>query len=144
MEKVGTEQALEDAAERLNAAAVKLESVIAGIEEQHLHACGDVHRIVATADGAFGDERDTLRLELERKLNAAEQMIASLQAQIGSAAIPASRRTTVASPVQMFSKTSLENAGVLEAGGLDAALSGLSLEQRIAVKAKMARAGMLS
>jgi hypothetical protein len=54
------------------------------------------------------------------------------------------RRTAAANPVQMFSKIGVETVGHLDAGALDAVLTGLSLEQRIAVKAKMARAGLLS
>jgi hypothetical protein len=44
----------------------------------------------------------------------------------------------------MFSKSGVETVGSLEAGTLDAALTGLSLEQRIAVKSQLARAGLLS
>lgn len=131
-------------AERLAAAAGQLESAIAVLEERHAHVCGDVQRIVATAEGAFGNQQDAARLDLERKLAAAEQRIVSLQAQV-EANIPSPvRRTAMANPVQMFSKSGSENVGTLEAGTLDAALTGLSLEQRIAVKAQLARAGYLS
>ncbi len=130
--------------ERLAAAASQLEGAIAGLEERHAHVCGDVQRIVATAEGTFGNQQDATRLELERKLVAAEQRIASLQAKVEANPPAQVRRTAIASSVQMFSKSGSENAGSLEAGTLDAALTGLSLEQRIAVKAQLARAGFLS
>ncbi len=114
------------------------------MEERHAHVCGDVQRIVATAEGAFGNHQDAARLELERKLVAAEQRIASLQAQVEALPPAQVRRTAIANPVQMFSKGGNENVGSLEAGTLDAALTGLSLEQRIAVKAQLIRAGFLS
>lgn len=144
MQSIVNEEALAQVAERLSAAAGQLEAVIADMEERHSHVCGDVQRIVATAEGAFSDQRDESRLELERKLHAAEQTIASLQAQMEKNLSAVVRRTAVAAPVQMFSKQGVEAVNGLEANGLDAALSGLSLEQRVAVKAKMARAGLLS
>jgi hypothetical protein len=44
----------------------------------------------------------------------------------------------------MLSKSSVQAGGNAEAGVLDAALNGLSLEQRIAVKSQLMRAGLLS
>lgn len=144
MENEQLDRQIASIAERLAAAASQLEGAIAGMEERHAHVCGDVQRIVATAEGAFGNQQEATRLDLERKLAAAEQRIASLQAQLeASAAVPV-RRTAIANPVQMFSKNGSESVNSMEAGTLDAALTGLSLEQRIAVKAQLARAGLLS
>jgi ElaB/YqjD/DUF883 family membrane-anchored ribosome-binding protein len=144
MEIMAAEETMGQVAERLSAASTKLESLIANMEERHAHVYGDVQRIVATAEGAFGEQRDASQQELERKLAIAEQTITSLQAQMEANATASVRRTAAANPVQMFSKTGVETVGHMEAGALDAVLSGLSLEQRIAVKAKMARAGLLS
>jgi hypothetical protein len=83
---------------------------------------------------------------LEEKLAAAEQKIAELQAR---ASAPASGRKTLPTAMttllakQGVTLDSLEPAS-LQAGSLDAALSSLSLEQRIAVKAQLLRAGLLS
>jgi hypothetical protein len=83
---------------------------------------------------------------LEEKLAAAEQKIAELQAR---ASAPASGRKTLPTAMttllakQGVTLASLE-PGSLEAGSLDAALSSLSLEQRIAVKAQLLRAGLLA
>jgi primosomal protein N'' len=140
MENENVEQTMTQLAERLAAAAVQLERAIAGMEERHAHVCGDVQRIVATAEGAFGEQRDASRQELERKLAAAEQQIASLLAQAQASATATVRKTMTA---QMISKRGVETVSSVEAGALDAALSGLSLEQRIAVKSQLARAGVL-
>jgi hypothetical protein len=80
---------------------------------------------------------------LEEKLAAAEQQIADLQAR-ATAVAPASGRKTL--PTAMTSLLAKQGVTVdsLEAGALDAALVSLSLEQRIAVKAQLLRAGLLS
>jgi hypothetical protein len=118
MENENVEQTMTQLAERLAAAAVQLERAIAGMEERHAHVCGDVQRIVATAEGAFGE----------------------LLAQAQASATATVRKTMTA---QMISKRGVETVSSVEAGALDAALSGLSLEQRIAVKSQLARAGVL-
>jgi len=118
---------------RLEAAASLFERTVAMIEERD----GEVRRIAATVD-------NSREADLEKKLEAAEQQIAELRAQIeAQPEIPAkaARKTISASTAQFLSKQgiALEN---VEAGALDAALTGLSLEQRIAVKAQLLRAGV--
>jgi hypothetical protein len=89
---------------------------------------------------------------LETKLAAAEQSIAELQAGtpsklrlggIGASEAAASGRKTL--PTAMTTLLSKQGVTIdsLEAGSLDAALSSLSLEQRIAVKSQLIRAGLL-
>jgi hypothetical protein len=131
---------LEETLERLAAATVQLERTIAGMEERHAHVCGDVEKIVATTEG----QQEAIRIELERKLVEAEQKIAVLQAQAGVSAAGMGRRTVSAGLMPMLSKSSVQAGGNAEAGVLDAALNGLSLEQRIAVKSQLMRAGLLS
>jgi hypothetical protein len=113
---------LEQAAERLG-------------QTQSAIADATISRIVATVEA----RRDA---ELEEKLAAAEAKIAELQAR-GSAHSSASGRKTMTSAMT----TLLAKQGVtlesLEAGALDAALVSLSIEQRIAVKAQLMRAGLL-
>jgi hypothetical protein len=149
MENETLQQNAELIAERLAAVTTQLEQVIAGMDERHTQARGDdsqrgdLQRIVATAEGAPAEPRDIFRQELEVKLLVAEQKIASLQAQLESHATASVRRTVGTQPAQMFSKNISESASGMEPGAVDAALSGLSLEQRIAVKSQLARAGLL-
>ncbi|MGA8907669.1 MAG: hypothetical protein WB524_08630, partial [Acidobacteriaceae bacterium] len=56
----------------------------------------------------------------------------------------AARRTVPATTAQFLAKQGIPSLESLEAGALDAALNGLSLEQRIAVKAQLLRAGVVS
>ena len=85
---------------------------------------------------------------LEEKLATAEQKIAELQARATTPGAPSSRtaegggRKTL--PTAMTSLLAKQGVTIdsLEAGALDAALASLSIEQRIAVKAQLLRAGL--
>jgi hypothetical protein len=91
-----------------------------------------IGRIVATVEA----RREA---ELEEKLAAAELKIAELQAR-GSVA--AGRKTLPVSMTTLLAKQGV-TVDSLDAGALDAALVSLSLEQRIAVKSQLMRAGLL-
>jgi hypothetical protein len=94
-----------------------------------------IGRIVATVE----TRREA---ELEQKLAAAEQTIAELQAR-GPATAPAVGRKTLPSAMTNLLARQGVTVDSLEAGALDAALVSLSIEQRIAVKAQLMRAGLL-
>jgi len=128
---------------RLEAAASLFERTVALMEERESERSGEVRRIVAAVES--GREA-----ELQKKLEAAEQQIAELQAQIEAgiertpeAPAKAGRKTVPASTAQFLAKQGIETLDQVEAGALDAALTGLSLEQRIAVKAQLLRAGVV-
>ena len=130
---------LSGAAERLAAAAGLLEQAVERLAQQQsefaLDAEASIGRIVATV----GHEA-----ELEAKLAAAEAEIAELKASSGNAPamVTNGRRTLPGLVTNMLTK---QGVGVdsLEAGAVDAALGSLSIEQRIAVKAQLMRAGLL-
>ena len=135
--EIETNDVLSASIERLNAAASLLERAVAQLEHREA-AVGEVQKIVAEVEGGYSDRE----LELERRLAMAEQQIAELKAQetkSGSA-----RKTLPTTTVQLLAKQGVTSLDSLEAGTLDAALTGLSLEQRIAVKAQLLRAGVLS
>ncbi len=130
--------------ERLAAAAGLLEQVAERLSERQSafgeEAEATIGRIVATVEG----RREA---ELEQKLAAAEHTIAELQAkaaelQAASTTHEPGRKTL---PTAMTSLLAKQGVAIesLEAGALDAALVSLSLEQRIAVKAQLMRAGLL-
>jgi hypothetical protein len=130
---------LNESVERLNAAASLLERALTYLEQRDA-AIGSVQKIVAEVDNGTGySERE---LELERRLAQAEQQIAELRAQESKAA--SIRKTLPATTTQLLAKQGITALDSIEAGALDAALTGLSLEQRIAVKAQLLRAGALS
>jgi NADH/NAD ratio-sensing transcriptional regulator Rex len=125
--------------ERLAAAASLLEQAAERLAQQQNAFSNDaeatIGRIVATVDA----HREA---ELEEKLAAAELKIAELQAR-ASSAVPAEGRKTL--PTAMTNLLAKQGVTLdsLEAGTLDAALTSLSLEQRIAVKSQLIRAGLL-
>jgi hypothetical protein len=127
-----------EATERLQAAAERLEKTVAWLEERQAAMTGDVARIVATVDASA----DGRQRELERKLEVAEQQIAELKAQ--AAAATSGRKTLPVATMQLLAKQGIGSVDGLEGGSLDAALTGLSLEQRIAVKAQLIRSGTLA
>ncbi len=123
---------------RLEAAASLFERTLAMLEERE----GEVRKMVAAVETSHAGSREA---ELEQKLESAEQRIAELRAQIEAKAEPpaaSARRTVPASTVQFLAKQGITSLESVEAGALDEALHGLSLEQRIAVKAQLLRAGM--
>ena len=137
MDESNASGAATEVTERLQAAAERLEKTVAWLEEKKDALTGDVARIVATVDATA----DARQRELERKLEEAEQQIAELKAQAGATT---GRKTVPVATMQLLAKQGIGSVDGLEAGSLDAALNGLSLEQRIAVKAQLIRAGALA
>lgn len=148
--EVGNQEVLGSGAasmERLEAAATLLEKMVAWLEDRQTALAGDVQKIVATVEQNSDISRG--EQELERKLEQAEEQIAELKTQAAHAAHAdvktiTARKTLPAATVQLLSKQGLDELDRVDAGALDAALAGLSLEQRIAVKAQLLRAGSLS
>jgi hypothetical protein len=129
---------------RLEAAAALFERAATLLEERESSMSGEVRKIVAAVE-------TTRETELQKKLEAAEHEIAELRAQLETriearSQTPAQsqRRTVPASTAQFLAKQGISTLESVEAGALDTALDGLSLEQRIAVKAQLLRAGVVS
>ncbi len=136
---------LTETMERLEAVADALERTAERIAEQQAALAAEaqqsVGKIVATVDHPAESAREA---ELERRLAEAEARIAELTA----AAAPAGRKTLPSGMATMLTKQGvpLEAGGTfasMEAGAIDTALASLSIEQRIAVKAELMRAGLL-
>jgi hypothetical protein len=132
--------AMGETVERLNAAAAMLERTAAYLEQREASMTGQVQKIVAAVEQ--GGDVSQREMELERKLAQAERRIAELSAQESKAATV--RKTLPAATTQLLAKQGITALESIEAGALDAALTGLSLEQRIAVKAQLLRAGALA
>lgn len=116
--------------ERLTAAAEALERVVTRQSEVAVEAREGVARIVAEAESSQV-------VELTRRLSEAEAKLASLTAAAG-------RKTLNPGTATMLAKQGVDMGAVsLDAGAVDGALAHLSVEQRIAVKAELMRAGLL-
>jgi len=135
-----TNAGLEATVERLAAAADLLEQAMQRLAERQHESESTIGRISATVEAA-----------LEDRLKAAEEKIAQLEAEAAAhvsaaqaVSETAGRRKTL--PATMTTMLAKQGVAVdsLEAGSLDAALNGLSIEQRFAVKSQLLRAGMLA
>lgn len=126
--------------ERLEAATTLLEKTLSWLEERQGVLSGEVERISATVESAATDRREA---ELEEKLAAAERELADLKASAAATVSNPLRRTLPASTSEMLAKHGI-GEGPVDVHTLDAALSGLSLEQRIAVKSQLLRVGAIA
>jgi ATP-dependent Lon protease len=124
-------------AERLEAATTLLERTLNWLEERQGALSGEVEKISATVEQS---RRET---ELAEKLAAAERELAEIKAASAPNAVNPLRRTMPAATAEMLAKHGI-GEGPVDVHALDAALSGLSLEQRIAVKTQLLRAGAIS
>jgi uncharacterized protein involved in exopolysaccharide biosynthesis len=131
------EHTQQDVIDRLEAAATALERTLAWLEERQAALTGEVEKISATV------EQSRREAELEEKLAAAEAQLAELKAAAAvTHAAFAQRRTTAVS--EMLAKHGIAGDEPVDVRTLDQALSGLALEQRIAVKSQLARAGAIA
>jgi len=126
--------------ERLAAAAGLLHQAAERLAEREtsfaLEAEATLSRVAATVE----TRREA---ELEQRLAAAQSQLAELRASSATSTVTNTRKTVPVAMVNLLAKQGL-TVDTMEAGALDAALVSLSLEQRIAVKAQLIRAGLLS
>ncbi|MGA2276453.1 MAG: hypothetical protein ABSG00_02530 [Terracidiphilus sp.] len=124
-------------AERLEAATELLERTLSWLEERQGALTGEVERISATV------EQSRRESELAEKLAVAERELAELKAGSAQNVLSPLRRTLPSATSEMLAKHGI-GEGPVDVRTLDAALSGLSLEQRIAVKTQLLRAGAIA
>jgi hypothetical protein len=123
--------------ERLEAATTLLERALSWLEERQSALTGEVEKISATV------EQSRREAELAEKLAAAEREIAELKAAGAQNALNPLRKTMPAATTEMLAKHGIGD-GPVDVRTLDAALASLSLEQRIAVKTQLLRAGAIA
>ena len=127
--------------ERLEAAAILLEKTLHRLDETAAAATafsGEVERISATVEAAAAARE----AELSARLATMEQELAELKAAAQSSAASV-RHTLPSGTAEMLAKHGIGD-GPVDVKTLDAALGGLSLEQRIAVKSQLLRAGAIA
>jgi hypothetical protein len=136
-------RALVELTGRLEAAATLLEKTLGWLEVRQRELSGEVERISATVETTRREE------ELVAKLATVERELAELRAAAspGSDGFPKAlqplRRTLPSATAEMLAKHGVGETAV-DVRALDAALVGLSLEQRIAVKSQLRRAGAMA
>jgi uncharacterized protein involved in exopolysaccharide biosynthesis len=123
--------------DRLEAATAQLERTLSWVEERQSALAGDVERISAAV------EQSRREAELADKLAVVEQELAELKAGSVQNVLSPLRRTLPSATSEMLAKHGI-GEGPVDVRTLDAALTGLSLEQRIAVKSQLLRAGAIA
>jgi len=135
------------AAERLAAASEALDRVLGKLDAQQEILNAKVDRIVAAVEedsqvsqnrGDLGHPADSSAGDLQKRVAELEKSNADLKAQAARMA----RKTLSPVVSALLSKNEIEGER-LDPAVLDKTLAALSVEQRIAVKAEMARAGMI-
>lgn len=136
-ERKGMENEEKAMGERLEAATTLLEQTLSWLEARQGALTGEVERITATVDQSHREA------ELAEKLANVERELAELKAAAMPAALNPLRKTVPAATSEMLAKNGI-GEGPVDVRTLDAALAGLSLEQRIAVKSQLLRAGAIA
>ena len=125
---------------RLDTVTTLLERTLNWLEERAAAVTalsGEVEKISATVEQT---RRET---ELAEKLAAVERELAEVKAATAHNVLNTLRRTIPAATSEMLAKHGI-GEGPVDVRALDAALTGLSLEQRIAVKSQLQRAGAVA
>jgi len=126
-------------AERLASAAESLEKALGRLDAQQQALNSQVDRIVAAID----DNEDESRRQLAARVAELERTNTDLKAEIGRHA--ATRKTLPPLITALLAKSGFVDPGQekVDMSTLDKALALLTVDQRIAVKAQMARAGII-
>ena len=131
------ERESQEVLERVEAAATLLERTLSLLEERQNALSGEVERISATVEQSRREE------ELATKLAGMERELADLKAASAASALNPLRKTVPSATIDMLAKHGV-GEGPVDVRTLDAALQSLSLEQRIAVKSQLQRAGTIA
>jgi len=136
-------QQLSATAQRLAIAAESLDRVLQRLDSQQEVLNAKIDRIVAAveerpADGNIEAAADRTQ-KLEERITDLEKANQELKAQ----AVRMSRKTLSPLTASLLSKSGAESGEKLDPALVDKTLQTLSVDQRIAVKAEMARAGMI-
>ncbi len=135
-------QQLMATAERLGNAAESLDRVLGRLDAQQDALNAKVDRIVAAVDerGSYDSERGDAARQLQGRVAELEKSNADLKAQ----ATRMVRKTLPPMVSAILAKNGTDTDGEkIDKGVLDKSMKSLSVEQRIAVKAELARAGMI-
>jgi len=130
------ENELQDLINRLAAAAEAMERTVSAVHAQHDALSVKIDRIVAAVDESVA------RHELEARLTDLERANTELKAQLERR--PVERKTLPPLVTALLSKNGIEDVHArIDTALLDKMLGSLAVDQRIAVKAQMAEAGII-
>lgn len=126
-------------ADRLAQATQSLADALSNLDGQFTSLHAKVDRIIAAVDDGELQAAAQPAASMQTRLAELEKANHDLKAQSASA-----RRKTLSPMVTaLLAKDGVEGDALIETPVVEKALAGLSIEQRIAVKAELARAGIL-
>jgi hypothetical protein len=131
---------IEDCAAQLSSAAQALERVIGKLEAQYESLNQKIDRIIATVEKPAADES----AETEVAASAQTEKVTRLTKENRELRQRSGRKTLPSMVSTLLAKSGVSEGMQIEAGALDKVLGALTIEQRIAVKAELARAGMIA
>jgi len=134
------EQQLITTSERLAQAAETLSATLTRLDAQHDELAAKIERIIAAVESDAGEDVES-RKTLEARIAELERANTDLKAQAERRA--AARKTLPPLVTALLAKSGVEPEEKLDPATLDKTLASLSVEQRIAVKGQMARAGLI-
>jgi hypothetical protein len=126
-------------ADRLAQATQCLADALTHLDGQFTALHAKIDRIVAAVDDGELQASASPDAELKSKVAELEKANTDLKAQSATA----HRKTLSPMVTALLAKEGVEGEALVETPVIEKALSGLSIEQRIAVKAELARAGLL-
>jgi hypothetical protein len=136
---IATTQRLAAAAEALSEAAGRLETQHRELGEQQHTLDDKIGRMVA----AIEDQGAASVTDLKERVAQLERENAELKTHASRISANSTRKTLPPLVTALLSKSGVDSADKIDAATLDKTLASLSVEQRIAVKAQMARAGLI-
>ena len=126
--------------DRLVQAAETLSATLSRLDAQQDALTSKIERIIAAIETDAGEDTES-RKALEARIAELERVNAELKAQAERRAVV--RKTLPPLVTALLAKSGVEPEEKLDPAMLDKTLGSLSVEQRIAVKAQMARAGLI-
>jgi len=145
MEEVKNEvqkDAMGECAAQLNSAAKALERVIGKLEAQYEALNQKIDRIIATVEKQAAD--NSAEAVVEASAQGEANPLLPTEGRSGAPAVRVERKTLPAVVSTLLAKSGVGESAQIESCTLDRALGALTIEQRIAVKAELARAGMIA
>jgi hypothetical protein len=142
MDEAMTQQ-MAAAADRMANAAEMFDRVLERLDAQYQSLNLKVDRIVAAIEEGEEPEEPT---EIEASENELQQRVVELEranTELKAQSSRLARKTLPALVSAVLGKNDLEAGERIDAGAIEKSLQALSVEQRIAVKAEMARAGII-
>jgi predicted RNase H-like nuclease (RuvC/YqgF family) len=130
-----SQKPMEECAAQLSSAAQALERVIGKLEAQYEALNQKIDRIIATVEKQGAAE--------EKEVSASAE-VTKLEAENRELRKHAGRKTVAPLVNRLLAKSGVGEGVQIEAGTLEKALGGLTVEQRMAVKGELARAGMIA